>query len=74
MGWVKPIDQVDADIRRVGIFMLVDVDGKKLRFFGFKKDYTDINRAMDSLKGRSQEMVKYLIEVASARSQRGETK
>jgi hypothetical protein len=74
MVWVKPIDQMDADIRRAGVFMLVDVDGKKLRFYGFKKDCVEINRMMDSLKGRSQEMVKYLIGVASMRSQRGETK
>jgi hypothetical protein len=59
--WVKPIDQVDADIRREGVFMLVDVDGRKLRFYGYKRDYVTINRLIESLKGRQDEMVKYLI-------------
>lgn len=67
MEWVKPIDQVDADIRREGVFMLVDVDGKKLRFFGFKRDCVTINRLMESLKGRQDEMVQYLIAQARTR-------
>ncbi len=58
---MKPIDQVDADIRREGVFMLVDVDGRKLRFYGYKRDYVTINRLIESLKGRQDEMVKYLI-------------
>jgi hypothetical protein len=65
--WVKPIDQVDADIRREGVFMLVDVDGKKLQFFGFKRDCVTLNRLMESLKGRQDEMVQYLIAQARIR-------
>ena len=51
--------------------MLVDVDGRRLKFFGYKKDHTEINQMMDSMKGRSAEMVKFLLARASVR---GETK
>ena len=67
--WVKPIDQVEADIRRRGVFMLVDVRGRKLKFFGYNRDYANINRLMDSLKGRTDEMVKYLIARARAKGE-----
>jgi len=60
MEWVKPIDEVEADFRRHGIFLLVDVSGKRIRFYGFKRDNAEINRAVDSLKGRGPEMVKFL--------------
>lgn len=71
MEWVKPIDQVEADFRYNGIFLLVDVGGRKLWFYGYKKDQVAISQAMDTLKGRSDEMVKFLIARARAR---GETK
>jgi hypothetical protein len=71
MEWVKPIDEVESDFRRQGVFLLVDVDGRKLRFYGYKKDCVAINRMMDSMKGRAPEMVKFLIARASAK---GETK
>jgi hypothetical protein len=67
--WVKPIDQVEADIRRNGVFLLVDVRNRKLKFFGYKRDYATINRLMDSLKGRTDEMVKYLIARARAKGE-----
>jgi hypothetical protein len=66
MEWVKPIGMVEKDLRYQGIFLLVDIDGKRLWFCGNKKNYVDINRAMDSLKGRSVEMVKYLLARARA--------
>lgn len=47
--------------------MLVDVDGKKLQFFGFKRDCVTLNRLMESLKGRQDEMVQYLIAQARIR-------
>jgi hypothetical protein len=71
MEWVKPIDEVEAEFRRHGVFLLVDVSGRKLWFYGYKKDHTAIKRMIDSLRGRSKEMVKFLI--ARARVQRGET-
>jgi hypothetical protein len=69
--WVKPIGMMEHDFRRQGVFLLVDVSGKKLRFYGFKKDHVDLNRMIDSMKGRCDEMVKFLIE--RARVPRGET-
>lgn len=72
MEWVKPIDQVELELRRQGVFMLVDVRGKKLWFFQHSKDDIGIKRTMESLKGRGDEMIKFLIERASVRK-RGET-
>jgi hypothetical protein len=69
MVWVMPIDQVEFGFRRQGVFLLVDVGGKKLRFYGFKKNHADLNRMIDSMKGRCDEMVNFLI----ARVKRGET-
>jgi hypothetical protein len=71
MERVKHIHVMEYGFRRQGVFLLVDVDGRKLRFYGFKKDYSDINRMMDSLKGRVPEMVSFLIARACAK---GETK
>lgn len=71
MEWVKPIDEVEADFRRQGIFLLVDMSGKKLWFFQHSKNKAGIKRTTDSLKGRSEEMVKFLLARASVR---GETK
>jgi len=67
--WVKPIDQVEADIRRQGVFMLVDASVGKLRFFGYKRDCITLNRLTDSLRGRTDEMVKYLIAQARAKGE-----
>jgi len=69
--WVKPIDEVEADFRRQGIFLLVDMDGRRLRFYGYKRNHEAVNSAVDSLKGRQDEMVKFLIARARAK---GETK
>jgi hypothetical protein len=56
--WVKPIDEVEADFRRRGMFVLVDVTGRKLKFYGWNQ--IALRRAMDSLKGRTAEMAKFL--------------
>jgi hypothetical protein len=72
MEWVKPIDQVEADIRSKGMFCLVDVNRKRLWFFGYKKDQTDISRAIQSVNGRNHEMVNFLIARASYRGVRPE--
>jgi hypothetical protein len=66
MGWVMPIDQVLLNFNRKGVFLLVDARHKRLMFFGFKKDNAEINRLIDSLKGRSDEMTKYLIALLRA--------
>jgi len=67
MEWVKPIDQVNFDARRQGVFMLVDFDGRRLRFYGCSQ--AAINRAKDATKGRGQEMVKFLLARASIRGE-----
>ncbi len=69
MEWVKPIDEVEADFRRQGIFLLVDADRRTLRFYGFKKDNVAVNRAVDSLRGRQSEMGKFLIARARAKGE-----
>jgi hypothetical protein len=56
---------VEEDLRSLGIFLLVDFSGKRLWFFGHKKNDVDINRAMESVKGRCDEMVKYLTACAA---------
>jgi hypothetical protein len=69
MERLRPIHVIEYELRRQGIFMLVDFDRRRLWFYG-TKGYADINRMMESLKGRGQEMVKYLTARAV---QRGET-
>jgi hypothetical protein len=59
MEWVKPIDQVEAELRQQGMFLLADADGKRLWFYGYKSQPT-LNRVMDSLRNRRVEMVKFL--------------
>ena len=61
MGWVEPIDQVLLNFNRKGVFLLIDARNRRLAFFGYKKDNAEINQMIDSLKGRSDEMTKYLI-------------
>ena len=70
MEWVKPIDEVERDIRYNGAFLLVDLRGRRLCFYGYKKDQASLNRLMDTLKGRTKEMGNFLI--ARARAE-GET-
>jgi hypothetical protein len=65
--WVKPIDEVEADFRRRGVFMLVNIHDKKLMFFGYKKNAVDINKMIDSLRGRSHEMTNLLVARARAK-------
>lgn len=62
-----PIAEVEAGFRKLGAFLLVDMSGKKLWFFHHSKDEARIRRMMDSLRGRSDEMVKFLLERASVR-------
>lgn len=66
---MKPIGMMELDFRRQGVFLLVDVSSRKLWFFGYNQSL--INKMMDSLKGRCDEMVNFLI--ARARAE-GETK
>jgi hypothetical protein len=71
MEWVKPIVQVEREIRERGMFMLVDPSNNRIMFYGYKRSTADISRIIDSLKGRSQELGKFLIALSSAK---GETK
>jgi hypothetical protein len=74
MEWVEgvtPIHVVEYELRRKGVFLLVDMDGRKLWFYGYKKDQGALRQTMESLKNRRDEMVKFLIKRASVR---GETK
>ncbi len=66
MEWVTPIHVVEYELRCQGVFLLVDFGGRKLWFYGYKKDQTALNRIMNSLKERRDEMIKFLI----ARAQR----
>lgn len=66
-----PIHVMEYKFRRQGVFLLVDFDGRKLWFYGYKRSSEDINRLMESLKGRVTEMVKFLTARARAK---GETK
>lgn len=61
MERVTPIHVMEYQFRRQGVFLLVDVGGRKLRFYGFKKSCVDLNRMIDSMKGRCDEMVNFLI-------------
>jgi hypothetical protein len=72
MEWVKPIDEIEVELRRCGIFMLVDVRGKRLRFYGHTRNRVTVQRLRDSLLKRSEEMGKFLIARAKY-LQRGET-
>jgi hypothetical protein len=67
--WVKPIGELEADFRRQGVFMLADFNAKRLRFYGYDSVVT--NRLVDAVRGRTQEMVDFLV--ARLRVQRGET-
>lgn len=69
MEWVKPIEQVEYEFRRHGVFLLVDFGGRKLWFYGYKKDQMTLKRMMASMKGRSDEMVKFLTARVSARGE-----
>jgi hypothetical protein len=69
MEWVKPIDQVEEDFRRLGVFILVDMNCKRLKLFGYNR--IAMLRLTDELKGRSREMADLLI--ARARVHKGET-
>ena len=67
---MKPIDQVEADLLRKGVFLLVDVNGRTLRFYQFAKDSVRLKQVLDSFQesGRGVEMVKFLIARAKART------
>lgn len=71
MERLTPIHVMEYQFRRQGVFLLVDFDRRRLWFYGHKRNNEDINRLMDSLKGRVTEMVKFLTARASAK---GETK
>jgi hypothetical protein len=60
MEWVKPIDQVEADLRRQGVFILFLPDTNRLAFFGCKKTQADIDKLSESVRGRSKEMARFL--------------
>ena len=67
MEWVKPIDEVEADFRRAGAFLLVDPTSRKLRFYGYNQ--VALRRMIDGLRGRSHEMANFLIARASAKGE-----
>jgi hypothetical protein len=68
---VTPIHVLEYQLRRQGVFLLVDFDRRRLWFFGYKNSNAEISRLMESMKGRATEMVKFLTARACAR---GETK
>lgn len=66
MEWLKPIEEVEANFRRHGTFLLVDTNGE-LKYYG-KKTAVNIKLAA-SLKGRGTEMVKFLTARARAKGE-----
>ena len=68
---MTPIHVIEYQLRCRGVFLLVDFDRRRLWFYGYKKNHTDINQMMEQVKGRQAEMVKFLTARAV---QRGETK
>lgn len=71
MERVEPIHVMEYRFRRQGVFMLVDPSRRKLWFYGYKKEHNAMRSMMVELKGRTEEMVNFLIARASVR---GETK
>jgi hypothetical protein len=69
MEWVMPIDQLEAEFRRYGAFLLVDFQGRKLWYYGVNRDGATRNRLIQLLKGRNQEMVLFLTKRASAKGE-----
>ena len=69
MERVTPIHVLEYEFRRKGVFVLVGARRRELWFYGYKP--TEIKQMIDSIRGRSEEMVKFLIARASVR---GETK
>jgi hypothetical protein len=61
MERLVPIDEVEADFRRNGVFLLVDVLKKRIVFYGYKRDTVQLNKMIESLRGRREEMVNFLI-------------
>ncbi len=64
MEWLKPIEDVEAEFRRHGSFLLVDTNGK-LMYYASRAAKSA--KLIESLKGRSAEMVNFLIARASVR-------
>ena len=61
------IDELEADLRRQGVFLLVDVGGRKLWFYGYKKNQGILTEMMESLKPRRDEMIRFLLARARAK-------
>jgi len=66
---VTPIHVLEYTFRCQGAFLLVDASGKRLWFFKYGNNNADIDRMMESMKGRADEMVKFLL--ARAKGVRG---
>lgn len=64
---MTPIDEVEAEFRRQGVFLLVDFNSRKLWFYAYKRDQAVLRQLMESLTPRRDEMIKYLIARACKR-------
>jgi hypothetical protein len=69
MGWVMPVEDLEANLRYRGVFVLVDVRSKKLRFYGFKKTQAELNQLSDQVNGRNEAMADLLIKRARAKGE-----
>jgi hypothetical protein len=67
MERLKPIHVLEHEFRRRGAFLLVDVTGRTIRFYKYAEDAVSVMEMADSIKGRSKEMVDFLISRASVR-------
>jgi hypothetical protein len=65
MERLAPIHVLEYRFRRKGVFLLVDPSNRKIWFYGYKPDKDAIRKMMAEMKGRTEEMVKFLIERAS---------
>jgi hypothetical protein len=64
-----PIGEVERDLRRQGIFILVDFSGRKLWFYGYLKSQISLNKTMESLTNRRHEMIQLLTARARAKGE-----
>lgn len=66
MEWLRPLNQIDFDFRRLGNALLVDTDGQ-LKILGRKSSSRD--ELKKELQNRSKDMITFL----TARARKGET-
>lgn len=72
MERLEHIATVEYEFRQRGVFLLVDPSNRKIWFYGYKPNTVLLNQMIASLKGRTEEMVNFLIARVGVR--KGETR